>query len=301
MGYSNKFVLCLLMNGTIQQERKDGTLEIPFGSEYGIRLRNKNDRRAVGELYLDGEVVGRWAVPANGHIDIFRHQKFDRAFKFVSLDSGDAHEHGKSGDNADKGKGVVEARFYLEKAASPTTVIHHYHHTTYGGHVPRSSNVYDDGHRSYSGGAAVMPSVMPLSDCDSDSTYQPRRGGAASLDASRTKTISQNYCAPAGGYASACASMPTSAPVVQDGCTVEGRATGQRFGTTSIECEEAYTSVMIVLRGFTPPYAPTPAPAPVAVLPIYNETPSSIGFCTSCGKPCNSTDAFCGQCGKSLR
>ncbi len=117
MVYSNRFVMCVLHDGKPQPETANGIVRLPFSAEYALRFRNKNDRRCGVKLFIDGECVsdGCYVVDAGGVIDIRRHALRDAAFKFVSLDSPDAVEHGKNGPNHDKTKGLIEAWFYLEK------------------------------------------------------------------------------------------------------------------------------------------------------------------------------------------
>jgi hypothetical protein len=132
MVYSNKFVMCVLVNGRPQKELANGQVSLPFGTEYSLRFRNKNDRRAVVEIWIDGENVSGsgYVVNAHDYVDIKRHHDIDRSFKFVSLDSEDAIEHGKNGPNHDKVKGVIEAKFRLE-VERPNVIyrdVHHDHH-----------------------------------------------------------------------------------------------------------------------------------------------------------------------------
>ena len=55
MVYSNKFVMCVLVNGKPVEELANGEVQIPFNTEYVLRFRNKNDRRAVVKFWIDGE------------------------------------------------------------------------------------------------------------------------------------------------------------------------------------------------------------------------------------------------------
>lgn len=132
--YSSKFVMCVLLDGTPQKELANGEIHLPFGSTYTIRLRNRNSRPAAAKIYIDGENVSGegWRIPANDKVDIRRHADRDVSFKFVDLDSAEAIEFGKNGPNHDKVKGVIEARFYLEKdKPAPIRVEHHYHTMPY--------------------------------------------------------------------------------------------------------------------------------------------------------------------------
>src|SRR5688572_12734324 len=117
MVYSGGFVICVLVNGKVQEERVDGIVIVPEGTKYSIRLRNKNSRRAVGQIFIDGENVsdGGYVVNAHSHIEIHRFADKDEAFVAVGLNSPEAVDAGKNGPN-DGTKGVIEVRFRLERA-----------------------------------------------------------------------------------------------------------------------------------------------------------------------------------------
>jgi hypothetical protein len=123
MVYSSRFIMCVLRDGIPQQELGDGSVVLPFGSEYALRFRNKNpDRRAVVKVFIDGENVsaGGFVINANDKLDIERPVDNPVKFRFVSLDSSDAVDFGKNGPNTDRTKGVVEAHFSLEKPPRPS-------------------------------------------------------------------------------------------------------------------------------------------------------------------------------------
>ena len=280
MVYSNKFVMCVLHNGEVQKELANGVVKLPFSAEYTLRFRNKNDRRAVVKIFIDGENVSGngYIVPANDYVDIKRHHDKDAAFKFVSLESPDAQEFGKDGPNHDKVKGVVEARFYLEKARPVAPIvkeIHHHHHHHHEDHhhypAPKPWPYY--------------PPVRPMwcgtdqygVTCDSNADSPPLGGGApaggfesaggqhtnstprnrmerktlttCSIGGSSAKggleSLKLTDCAPAAASFSA-----APAPELKDGCTVEGLTTGQRFTTTWIETEDDCTTLKLFLQGY---------------------------------------------------
>ena len=73
--YSNKFVVAILVDGNILQEKSNGVTPIPFNSEYKIRLRNKHNRRCAAEIYVDGQCAtkaGRIVINANDYVDVER-------------------------------------------------------------------------------------------------------------------------------------------------------------------------------------------------------------------------------------
>ena len=44
--------------------------------------------------------------------------------------------------------------------------------------------------------------------------------------------------------------MSSPTPLLKDGCTVEGSATGQQFYKVNIDIEDVFTSVKLYLRGY---------------------------------------------------
>jgi len=127
--YSNKFVISIVVNGNIQNEFANGTVELPFNTEYAIRFRNKWNRRAVVKPFVDGIKVcrGGFVIPANSFRDIECSSQTLRKFKFVDLQSTEAQDHGKDQTNAEKRMGLIEAHWYLEKQKPVVQEIHHHH------------------------------------------------------------------------------------------------------------------------------------------------------------------------------
>jgi hypothetical protein len=260
MMYSNKFVMCVLISGHVQKELANGVVPIPFGSEYTLRFRNKHNRRAVVQIYIDGENVsgGGYVINANDSVDIKRHSDVDRAFKFVSLDSEEAYEHGKNGPNTDKVKGTIEARFYLEKEVVRVREIHHdHHHHHHHDHWKRiqpyppynpwitygSTAKGDTGNDSYQAkgmsmlrsrggptGGMVSPASMNCAMGNSQSSFL-----SDSSDRSREMISERSF----------------SGSELKDGATVEGNTTGQSFHTVHVELEDTFTTLKVFLQGYS--------------------------------------------------
>lgn len=269
MAYSNKFVACVVVDGRVQKELGNGTVKIPFGSEYTLRFRNKHDRRAVVQFFIDGENVSGegYVIQPHSKIDIRRHSEIDRAFRFVELDSEEAVEHGKDGPNPNKEKGLIECRFRLEKRRPPVVYrdrhIHHHYprppwwpypywggtYTTWcdattGDAVRGSTTLGDTGsiggtsytHTSCSTNTSSLAadSLNYVSGPPKMDRRSARMRGAAGRSRSILRTASLD-------------NVPT-----EDGCTVEGRATGQTFGSIYIDLETEYTTVKLFLQGYDP-------------------------------------------------
>ncbi len=294
MVYSNQFVLCILHKGQPQEELANKVVKLPFGSEYSIRLRNRNNRRACAKIFIDGENVSGngYVVNANSHVDIKRHHDIDRSFRFVELDSPEAIDAGKSGPNEKKQKGVVEVRFYLEKECPivPTVVHHHHpvvdHQVHHHHHYPKRWPWYDSTPRSpYTqphvtwnstlGGATNMAGES-TGQTLSFGSNQPDLG-AAELKANLRKDAVKRSRGPSGqsaGIQSTSKSVSESPPAslcgfdaavqsfnaLKDGCTVEGGQTGQFFSYENMELEDTYTSLSLFLQGYVEETVTTVAP-----------------------------------------
>ncbi len=306
--YTSKFVFCLLQNGQIHDGRKDGVVSLPFGSEYGLRFRNKNERRAVVKFTIDGEEASGegFVIPAQSAIDIFRYAHKDAKFKFVDLESEAAADFGKS-DNVNGEKGVIEAKFYLEKVkpiAASAPVEHHYHyHHHHNRQFPPYPNYpvwTDQGKTHY---------YSPPQPDYSTWSYNPSIPSEIKLNADNIPSvINCTWSAScSSGYGSSfnmsdqsqqwanpsCSQWPNlNNPHVQtkslkEGCTVEGSASGQKFCKVNIELEPDYVSLKLVLRGYS-------ESRPVAE--VVSEAANS--HCTNCGaKKARKADKFCGVCG----
>ena len=266
MTYSNKFVLCVLVNGQPQNEKANGTVSLPFGAEYALRLRNKNDRRAVAKIYIDGENVsgGGYVINANDHVDIKRHHDKDRAFKFVALESPEAVDFGKNGPNPDKTKGLVEVHFFLEKEVKYTyrpPEVHHHHHHHYRERIIREPQPWIPPYNPHpypyrpdvwcsnnTGGACVQPTYgmsadMGSVECSARGMSAGTSSKSANLEQLKLDVLASNP---------QCLGVPLNLPL-QDGCTVEGHSTGQSFHTTYVDYEETATVLKIYLQGYEVP------------------------------------------------
>lgn len=56
MTFKNNFIVEVMFNGKTMRV-KDGSITLPFGSEYSIYMKNVDSRKAVASLYIDGKDV----------------------------------------------------------------------------------------------------------------------------------------------------------------------------------------------------------------------------------------------------
>lgn len=278
MAYQNKFVVSVIHDGKIVKEANanPSVATLPFGSEYGLRLRNRNDKRCSAKVFLDNEHVGTWVIDKDSFIDVYRPANKDAAFKFVSLDSTDAQEFGKS-DNNDGKKGLVRVEFRLER--------NHYQ-ALYHWNTPVTTIGYWN------------------------PNYEPYPWTLSSYNSLLNTTTAS--IGPAKGSSLSAANL--------DGCTVEGNATGQTFGSTMFYAEYSSSIVEIILKGYEPKVKqevgfpseikmdstiippkieikPIDIPAINLMIPPVESPAEKTKYCTECGVIRGPTWKFCSDCG----
>jgi hypothetical protein len=66
--YKQNFVVVVKCDGRILREHENDVVYLPFGSEYSILLKNKDSRRALVDIEIDGEnVLGGHKLIVNGN------------------------------------------------------------------------------------------------------------------------------------------------------------------------------------------------------------------------------------------
>lgn len=207
--YKDKFVLSIIHDGFPVKESghfSSREVAIPFGSEYKIRLKNKNDRSCSARVFIDGKKVssqGDFVIYAGGSVDLERF--VDRSltegkkFKFVSLEHPDVDDP-TSGEN-----GLIKVEFRLAKQPNGIKIVPFY--WEHGGTV---NDKWDNSGITWRG-------------FNDDSTVKSK----GSFD---SVTYSCNY-------------VSCSTPVDQ-GATVEGGQSYQSFGTVDLDVEESPTAIL---------------------------------------------------------
>ena len=301
MIYSNHFVMCVLVNGKPLKERADGIVTIPLGAEYTIRFKNKNNRRAMVTFTIDGENASGNGYIINAHqdVEIKRFSDRDQMFKFVHLDSAEAQLDGKNGPNWDGSKGVIEARFYLEKQYTPPpapvyTPIPIPYPAPYPVPVwPKpyrpyyqpmwTDNTWPNTNNPYSGtyGCATRGMSAGVTKGASCGGMQMSCGGGMQ---SSLGSVGMESCAPPVAVNF---TAPQAAPAMMEGVTVGGQVSGQHFYTVSFDAETDYVTLRLVLRGTNEP--------------VQQVCTEEVEYCSGCGtKRSRKSDKFCGKCGIKL-
>ena len=253
MAYNNRFVVTILSDGNILKELANGSVPIEFNSEYKIRLRNKHSRRAICQLSIDGEDIsgGGFIIPANSFIDIERPHNVAKKFKFVDLESEEAYDFGKNGQNYDKVKGTIVANFALEKEVAYVPIrVPYYPDPIWYPYLPKKT-WYPDPIGSFPG----LWCQSEQKDCLNDNLNSSLKLRSQSLNQiSSVSSVSSVSCVnptpPNSSRATLEVRETFDSHNLKDGATVEGSNSNQRFSSVYFNHEEEWTTVKLFLQGF---------------------------------------------------
>lgn len=112
--YKDNFVVAVKVDGKILREKKD-IVSLPFGSEYAIYLKNLEYRRALINVFIDGDNVTPNGLVLNGQqtFDLerfIRNGNLDKGNRFKFIERTSAVEEGRS-IKAEDGLIRVEVKF----------------------------------------------------------------------------------------------------------------------------------------------------------------------------------------------
>jgi hypothetical protein len=255
--YNNKFVACILVDGKPQKELSNGVVELPYGTEYAFRFRNKNNRRAVVTFTIDGENVSGngYIIDAQSFIDIERFSDVAQKFRLVADDSEAAIDQGKN-HVPSAARGLIEAKFCLEKERlaayeplqkpwrTPSPFPRNPYKNPSFPPVPYEWECTIDPNDKY-----LRNDTLGLMNAQCNATMKSRgrislRGQTMGEEASVTpmgEVPSVNFMATSG-YVQA-------TPVASNAVTVEGAASDQRFTGVYFNAGSFSTTVTLRLKG----------------------------------------------------
>ena len=270
--YSNRAACAIRVNGKVLREFKD-TVYIPFGAEYSLLIKNLNTKRAIFNIYIDGDniVPNGLVLNAGQEIDLeraIRNNNLSEGNKFKFIErTGDIEEH--RGIKLEDGLIRIEYQFEREL---PKPV---YREPNYG----LNPGPYWDTWYSTSN-SVVGGQVKGMSSAEASAFRSS--GAAMSVDSMLV-----------GSAMSANASLQSLNAIVQNdaGITVPGSKSEQKFKTVAnfpVEFEKH--SMIIKLLGETEDNRPVVAPVTV----------STKAQCTTCNRKNKATAKFCSACGTAL-
>lgn len=264
--YNNKLVASLKANGKILREFKD-TVYIPFGSEYSFLLKNLNTKRALVNVFIDGEDMtpGGLVINAGQEIDLERSIKNGNLtegnrFKFIER-TGSIEKH--RGIKLEDGLVRIEYQFELyDMKYQPFFSSNILRGQTYDSHYGTTASDW----------ASPMGATYSSTDTGSF-RYTGIRASGALLNSTNISAQTQ--------------SMPAN----DVGITVPGSKSSQSFTTTTMgTLENEKHTIVLKLLGETADNKPVLQPVNVKMKPR----------CVTCNKLNKASAKFCTECGTAL-
>jgi zinc-ribbon domain len=272
MMHKKNFVAAIKVGGKVLRESSD-RVELPFGSEYSVLLKNLDTVRMQAQVSIDGQDASGWLVIEPGSfVNLERFYRGNRdqgnRFKFIERTERIEEHRGVGAED-----GLVRIEFKREKIyEAPKQVEHHtYHHYDYYPYRPWYPRYYWNTISS------------------SDAQY----GGIISATSSsgmRSGTGTRSLNCSAQGFQKSAQNLQCSTQNLNDvGITVDGSLSNQTFTTVAgFQCE-APEAIVLHLVG-------THGKAIVKVAKTVDQKPD----CVTCGKKNKPTSKFCVECGTSL-
>jgi hypothetical protein len=265
MTYKKNFVLAVKVNGKILRESGE-EVQLPFGSEYSVLLKNLNPVRAMAQISIDGKEATTWLVlPANGEMEVERFLRSDNLkqgnrFKFIERTQVVEDHRGVQLED-----GLLRVEFKKEYVVEMPKIVEH--HTYYHDYWPYH----------------IRPFIPYNSSCTWSSNISNGTRSLGALNKSLSSVQAQN--------------MMTSAQCSKQvdentaGITAPGAVSNQQFVNVSgfqTEASEVLTLKLIGKHGRVDVQRPV--------------TVDLRATCQTCGKRAYKSSAkFCQDCGASLQ
>jgi hypothetical protein len=267
MMYSNQFAAAIKVGGKFLREVGD-TVYLPFGSEYEIRLKNMNSRRAKISIGIDGQDV----TDSGLVLDSFKTTDLQRFIQNGNLDGGNRFKFIERTQKIENHRGVqVEDGLILIKfefeIPRPAPVFTGITTDSWGGLYSNSG--------TYTKGAPGSYGTLNSEPCAAT--------GIAVNNSSFVNSVSANSDLTVG----------TATPLTNEaGITVPGSLSNQKFTTTHWRGTEGPVHSMVFrLLGETEANLPIRQPLTV----------KTKVDCPTCGTSNSPNSKFCRECGTSLQ
>ena len=263
--YGNKLAAAIKVNGKVLREFKD-TVYIPFGAEYTILVKNLETKRAIVNVYVDGEnvVPGGLVLNAGQEVDLERSIKNNNLsegnrFKFIERTGAVEQHRGIKLED-----GLVRIEYQFEKVQPP---IRWDDYNTFNKGIPNWPNQVYGATNSTLRSMNISGSAYP----------------EGSVTCSAT---SASYSADASLM-----NVSTNAFVSDVGITVPGSKSEQKFTVASwFPTEIEKHNLVFKLVGDLGNNKPVEKPVTV----------KHKVKCTTCGRQNKHNAKFCTECGTAL-
>jgi hypothetical protein len=286
MMHRKNFVAAIRVNGKVLRESND-RVELPFGSEYSILLKNLDTVRQQAQISIDGKDATSWLVLNPGeklNIERFLGADKNRGNRFKFIERTERIEEHRGIQVED---GLIRIEFKRERIYEAPKVEHVYrqYHDWYSSGWPYYPHyVYNPGYHFIN-----SPSYHFINSPSWTTIGSSTAGTSNIATVMRSSVGAMNYAGAVKVKDFDGSAGPISNPVNEAGITVSGSLSNQRF--ISVADFETEQSEVLVLH-----LVGRKADKVVQVA----KTVDTRVVCDICGKNNNSTSKFCFECGTFL-
>ena len=279
--YGNKMAAAIKVNGQVLREFKD-TVYIPFGAEYTILVKNLETKRAIVNIFVDGENV----VPGGLVLNAGQEVNLERSIKNNNLSEGNRFKFIERTGAVEQHRGIkvedglVRIEYQFEKVTPP---INWNDFNTFNKGIPNWPNQIYGGVSGATGPTYNVNGVMR--GVDTSNGEQVRAMASTAINATlQSMNISATSAVHDG--------MATMDSYVNDvGITVPGSKSEQKFSIASwFPTETEKHNLVFKLVGDLGDNKPVTKPVTVKAKPK----------CVTCGHQNKATAKFCSECGTAL-
>ena len=304
MVYSKHFVAAIKTGSKILRESNNSnnspTVQLPFGSEFSILMKNMSTQKAVVKISIDGsDVLNGRSIIVNPNSDLelerfLTDSNIGNRFKFIEKTE-QISDH--RGDRVDDG--IVRIEFQFE-AVQPPIVYNGLSNWGYQqNHYHWNNNVFRSGFDGIQIGGSLTNGQNALYSSNiSDCVGSHDSHGTATINNISSTTV--NYSATASGISSkgimrgmsigTASATASAAPASTDGITVKGSISEQKFVQGYIgELEPEKHVITLMLKGMMDK-------KPV-VVPVTTKMKSK---CEICGTVFRGFPNNCSNCGAAI-
>jgi len=293
--YANKFVACIMVDDEVVREvRKDDAdlVYLPFGTDYQIRLKNLDYRRAVVSISIDGDDVldgSRLVLESNSTTDLkgfldSKTNKARNAFRFIEKTERVSKHRG---DHVDDGLVRIEVQFeedlpLIEQTIKWPICPPYQPYYPYREWYPYQPIItFGGGLASTNQGNCQGQSFTWTGDCEISNIQCNFEASEATMDVDDDE-VDLTDLNELGN---------TTNTFNKDGITVSGNVVGQMFTTTFVRKLSAQRTVIVFkLQG-------KKSDSTAVVKPLLVKSKIE---CPTCGEKCKSGVKYCCECGTCL-
>lgn len=296
--HKSNFVAVIKCNGEVLRERDRDSVLLPFGSEYSIRLKNLEKRRASVRIFIDGRNIfgenGSYILDGRTEREIERfvgdNLNSGNRFKFIKKTSEISQYRGDRVDD-----GLVCVEFTFEKQCA---VQEYVSHNTY---IHADPPLCD--RRCWKCRRHYCPVSFPwtpwyTTSCsslgwNSVTNMNDAKEAVFSASALDSGPVAYNMSSnvASSGYAQTVSNSPVSSPTPNEGITVKGSVSDQKFSHAFIgELESVSHTITLQLKGYWPKKVEVKKPV----------TTHEKLVCPTCGLSSGTDATYCKRCGTYL-